>query len=60
MWENKDCDHPTGHNHGHPLDRKQTFFCGQPESPQIRALDEGGLVSMSHVRLQNRCIIFHT
>ena len=22
---------PTGHNFGHPLDRKQTFFCGQPE-----------------------------
>ena len=27
-----DCGRPTGHNYGHPLDRKQTlFFCGQPQ-----------------------------
>ena len=28
---NKNCSGPTGHSYGHPLDRKQTFFCGQPE-----------------------------
>ena len=24
--EKKNCGRPTGHNFGHPLDRKQTFF----------------------------------
>ena len=23
----KNCGRPTGHNYGHPLDRKQTFCC---------------------------------
>ena len=28
--EKKNCGRPTGHNDGHPLDRKQTFLCEQP------------------------------
>ena len=26
MWRKKNCGRPTGHNYGHPLDRKHTFF----------------------------------
>ena len=31
----KNCGHPTGHNFGHPLDRKHTFFYGQPKGPDL-------------------------
>ena len=30
--EKNNCGRPTGHNFSHPLDRKQTFFYGQPEA----------------------------
>ena len=29
----KNCGRPTGFNFSHPLDRKQTFFYGQPNQP---------------------------
>ena len=30
----KNCGRPSGHNFGHPLDRNQTFFYGQPHYMQ--------------------------
>ena len=31
----KKCSRPTGHNFGHPLDRKHTFFYGQPKATRL-------------------------